>query len=176
MSSDLTIFASFEIVKILDRMTTTPLIDHVGWKLWQASELWQERFVREMVDAGYPWFGEARAALIPCIDRAGTRQAELTARLGSSKQAVQQLLDVLVDDGVLERRPDPDDARARLVCFTRKGLKVLADANEAKKRIQLDYERTLGKAEFSRLVAALERVISLRAPLARHGSSRRERG
>lgn len=149
-------------------MATTPLIDHIGWQLWRASQLWQQRFEREMVEAGYPWFAEARAALIPHVDRAGTRQAELTARLGLSKQAVQQLLDVLVEDGVLERRPDPDDARARLVCFTRKGLKVLADANEVKKRIQSEYQRTLGRAEFSRLVAALDRAIALRAPLARH--------
>jgi len=143
-------------------MTTTPLIGHIGLQLWRASQLWQQRFAREMVEAGYPWYGEARAALIPRIDRAGTRQTELTARVGLSKQAVQQLLDALVEDGVLERRPDPDDARARLVCFTRKGLAVLADANEVKKRIQGEYQRILGKAEFSRLVAALDQIISAR--------------
>lgn len=80
-------------------------------------------------------------------------------RVGLSKQAVQQLLDALVADGVLGRRPDPDDARARLVFFTHKGLKVLADANRVKKRIQSEYRRTLDKAEFSRLVAALDRAI-----------------
>lgn len=143
-------------------MATTPLIDHIGWQLWRASQQWQQRFASDMVEAGYPWFGEARAALIPHIDRAGTRQAELTARLGLSKQAVQQLLDALVEDGVLERKADPDDARARLVCFTRKGLKVLADANGIKKRIESEYQQILGRVEFSRLVAALDRLNSLR--------------
>ena len=144
-------------------MTEPALIDHVGWQLWRASLMWQQRFVREMIEAGYPWFGEARAALIPHVDRAGTRQADLPARVGSSKQAVQQLLDALVEDGILERRDDPDDARARTICFTRKGLRLLADANEVKKRIELDYQRMLGKAEFSRLSAALDRLLAMDA-------------
>ena len=145
-------------------MDQPPLLDHVGWRLWEACRLWESRFEREMAAAGHAWFAEARAALVPHIAREGTRQAELVQRTRLSKQAVQQLVDALVADGIVERRPDPDDARARLVTFTRRGLRVLADANEVKARIERDYERRLGKANFTALKSALDTVVALGVP------------
>ena len=146
-------------VKKLDEIGDPPLIEHVGWRLWRASQIWQERFTRGMVERGYPWFREARAAVIPHIDRAGTRQAVLTTRLGLTKQAVQQLVDALVGDGVVERRLDPGDARGRVVCFTPKGLRVLADANVVKRQIEQEFARAVTAESFSRLNAELTRLI-----------------
>ena len=147
-------------VKILDELDAPALLDHLGWRLWQASQLWQGQFKSRMVAAGHPWFGEARAALIPCVARSGTRQQELALRLGLTKQAIQQLVDLLVEDGLVERRSDPNDARGRLVCFTRKGLRVLADANRVKLQIEDEYGRLLGAAELSKLKSALATVVS----------------
>ncbi len=146
-------------VKKLDDKIEPPLIEHVGWRLWRASQIWQERFTRGMVEAGYAWFGEARAAVIPHMDRTGTRQADLTSRLGLTKQAVQQLVDALVQDGVVERRLDPADARGRIVCFTQKGLGVLADANVVKAQIEQEFAHAITPESLSRLNAELMRVI-----------------
>jgi DNA-binding MarR family transcriptional regulator len=135
-------------------------IEHVGLRLWLASQQWQDRFKSEMVAAGHPWFAEAQAALVPHIDREGTSQSDLTARLGLSKQAVQQLIDNLVQSGVVERRLDPADARVRRVHFTKQGLRVLADANTVKRRIELDYADVLGSSGLLRLNSALEKLLS----------------
>ncbi|MCB9740082.1 MAG: MarR family transcriptional regulator [Deltaproteobacteria bacterium] len=59
--------------------------------------------------------------LFPHIPFEGIRLTALAARLGISKQAVQQLVDELDALGVLERRPDPADGRARLICWTERG-------------------------------------------------------
>jgi DNA-binding MarR family transcriptional regulator len=146
-------------VKHLDEIAAPPLIEHVGWRLWRVTQIWQDRFTRGMVEQGHAWFREARAAVVPHIDRAGTRQADLTARLGMTKQAVQQLVDALVQDGVVERRPDPNDARGRVVCFTPRGLRVLGDANRVKKQIEQELARAVGAESLSRLNAELLRVI-----------------
>ena len=111
-----------------------------------------------MVAMGHPWFGEARAAVIAHMDRTGTRQAELAGRLGVSKQAIQQFVDDLVADGVVERRPDPDDRRGRIVVFTAAGRKLLADANAVKRRVEADFRRELGETAFKNLTAALKRL------------------
>lgn len=147
-------------VKLLDDIGSPPLLDHVGWRLWQASHLWQGQFSSRMVTAGHSWFGEARAALIPHVARTGTRQQELADRLGLTKQAIQQFVDLLVEDGVVERRSDPRDARGRLVCFTKAGLRVLADANVVKLQIEEEYGRVLGAKGLSTLANALATVVA----------------
>ena len=136
-----------------------PLIDHVGWQLWRANRDWQHRFRIAMINAGHPSFAEARGALVPYIDREGTRQSDLATRAGLTKQAVQQLVDGLESDGLVERRADPDDARARRVHFTRTGLRALSDANEVKRGIERDYRRRLGDAGFEALQSALAALV-----------------
>ncbi|MEO8360009.1 MAG: MarR family winged helix-turn-helix transcriptional regulator [Vicinamibacteria bacterium] len=143
------------MVKRLDDSSTPPLLTHIGWSLWRASDHWLRAFRARMVGAGYSWFSEARANVIPHIDRAGTQQAVLAERMGLSKQAIQQFVDGLVADGVVQRTPDPADARARIVTFTPEGLSVLAAANRAKKSIEADYATRLGKARFDQLSKAL---------------------
>lgn len=139
-------------------MVAPPLIEHVGWRLWRASQQWMRRFSAEMVEAGYPVFAEARSQLIPYILREGTRQSELVACMGLSKQAVQQLVAGLEEDGLVERLPDPDDRRGKVVAFTPQGLALLAAANEVKKRIEKDYRARLGAERFAQLVQALDQL------------------
>src|SRR5262245_11994146 len=143
------------MVKSLDEKENPASIDHVGWRLFRASEHWQGAFRREMVKGGYAWFGEARANVIPHMDRAGTRQAVLATRMELSKQAIQQFVDGLVEDGVVERTLDPEDARGKIVRFTGEGLAVLAAANRVKRRIETDFEKRIGKLKFTQLSRAL---------------------
>ena len=89
--------------------------DHLGWRLWLANRQWQARFVEAMRAAGHDWFTDARANLLGNIARGGTPQAVVIARMGISKQAVQQLIDGLQGEGILERAPDPKDSRSRIV-------------------------------------------------------------
>jgi DNA-binding MarR family transcriptional regulator len=64
----------------------------------------------------------------------------------------------LAAEGVLERVPDPTDARRNLVRFTPKGLAALRDANGVKRDIERSYARTLGPEGFARLRAALRAI------------------
>ena len=92
------------------------------------------------------------------IEREGTLQSELVTRMRLSKQAVQQLVVALEADGLVERLPDPDDARGKVVAFTAQGLALLADANEVKKKIERDYRAQLGAEGFAQLVQTLDRL------------------
>jgi DNA-binding MarR family transcriptional regulator len=51
----------------------------------------------------------------------GRNQATLAAQLGLDRTVMTYLLDELVDAGLVERRPDPSDRRARLVALTEDG-------------------------------------------------------
>lgn len=142
------------MVKVLDEKTET-LLDHVGWRFWQANRRWQRDFAEAMRAAGHDWFSEARAALLGNIPRRGLAQSVLIERAGISKQAVQQLLDGLERDGVIERCPDPGDRRGKLIRYTPKGLRALADGERIKLTIEESYRARIGDSAFDDLMAAL---------------------
>jgi len=145
------------MVKSLDE-DTPPLLDHVGWRLWRASRQWKDAFDAGMCERGYTWFGEARSNVIGFLERDGLAQSELVKRMGLSKQAVQQLVDELVVEGVVARRPNPADKRSNIVVFTRAGLSMLAEANSVKLAIEDAYRAKLGAKGLRDLMTALCRL------------------
>lgn len=74
-----------------------------------------------------PAHGFAFARLAP----AGATAADLAEHLGVSRQAASQMVEELVGKGYVERRPHPDDARARLVVLTDRGRACTRAAEEA---------------------------------------------
>ncbi|MGI9484955.1 MAG: MarR family winged helix-turn-helix transcriptional regulator [Geminicoccaceae bacterium] len=135
-----------------------PSIDHLGWRLWCASQTWKEQYLAGMLASGHDWYAEARSSIIPYLDREGTRQVVLVERMGLSKQAVQQLVDDLESEGIVERRPDPADRRGKIVAFTQKGMKAQSDANRVKREVEADFCAKLGARDFAKLDELLRRL------------------
>ncbi len=142
------------IVKKLDE-NAIAAVDHLGWRLWCAARLWKSEFDAGMAERGLTWFTEARSGVMQTVGAGGSRQSDLGERLGLTKQAVQQLVDDLVEIGALLRKPDPKDARAKRVVLTRKGAAALAAANEVKRAIEAQHRERIGPKAFEALIAAL---------------------
>ena len=85
--------------------------------------------VERLDAAGYPNMVPAYHPIFEHIDRAGTRLTELAARADMTHQSMGELVAGLEQRGFLERRPDPRDRRARLVCLTEAGLQLLQAGN-----------------------------------------------
>src|SRR4051794_10441355 len=60
------------------------------------------------------------------LDRQGIRVTDLAEQAGVTKQTAGALVDELEANGYVERKPDPADARARLVVLTDRGAKLCA--------------------------------------------------
>ncbi|HAT87937.1 MarR family winged helix-turn-helix transcriptional regulator [Cohaesibacter gelatinilyticus] len=135
-------------------------IDHIGWRLWDAAAVWKEKFAAEMVAAGHDWYQEARSSVVPYVGMNGTRQADIVARMGLSKQAVQQLIVDLERSDILRRDPDPDDGRGKIVRFTEKGLASQRDSKKAKKKVEDEIRSVLGDEEFDHLMTVLKKIGS----------------
>lgn len=146
------------MVKILDENARTSGPDHIGIRLWSAYEAWKAEFVAAMNAAGHAWFTPSRATLLGFVPRKGIRQLDLIARMGISKQAVQQLVDGLEQEGILERIPDPDDKRGRIVRHTEEGRAAMADADRIKAEIEAGYEERMGTERFRLLFETLGEV------------------
>ena len=90
----------------------------VGQLLMKCGRLLNDLGVVSMREQlGYEGLRAAHTNLFPHIDLEGTRLTVLAKRVGISKQAVGQLVDELEEMGTLERVPDPEDGRAKLIRF-----------------------------------------------------------
>jgi DNA-binding MarR family transcriptional regulator len=81
--------------------------------------------------------------------------SELAERLAISKQGAGQIVDDMVGRGYLERYPDPDDGRARLLRLSPYGRDVLAAA----RRFHRGYERRLRRTHGAEQVATLRAML-----------------
>lgn len=100
----------------------------------------------------------SHTAVLPHVDFEGTRLSVLAERLGVSKQAAGQLVDDLEAMGVMERVPDPADARAKLVRYSRKGQRALLHGLGVLREIEREAAAALGPRrmeELARLLSAL---------------------
>jgi DNA-binding MarR family transcriptional regulator len=104
--------------------------------------------LREMVAAEGPVL-EAHGltmwgyVVLLALDRSSMRtQAALAGAIGADKTRIIRTLDELQDDGYIERRPDPDDRRMRVLAITAAGRRV---KDAAQKEIQRREERWLGE-------------------------------
>ena len=127
--------------------------------LFKAARLLDERAVARVRDRTNRKVRTAHTALLPHIDLDGTRLTDLASRLGVTKQAAGQLVDELVEMGMLERAPDPADARAKLVRFTRRGKAGILDGLAVLKEIEGEIEQLVGKSRMRTLHDVLMAII-----------------
>jgi DNA-binding MarR family transcriptional regulator len=101
-------------------------------------------------------------SVLVALDRSAIRtQAALADAIGADKTRIISILDELQAKGLIERMPDPEDRRARLLAITKDGRRV-KEATQA--AIQRGEERWLGtlsasdRATFLRVLQELSGV------------------
>ena len=128
--------------------------------LFKAARLLDEEAVRRVSSKeGAPHLRRSHTALLPHIDLDGTRIGDLAERMGVSKQAVSELVDDLEAAGVVNRGPDPSDARARRVSFTPAGLEGLMRGLAELRAFEGELAEAVGKATMKQLHAALVALL-----------------
>lgn len=95
------------------------------------------------------------------LDRAGIRLTTLAQRAHMSHQAMSELVGELVDNGYLERVPDPVDGRARLVRPTPRGLRELHRAEQVLCDICAQWQRELGEVSVDQILRGLQVLIGV---------------
>jgi DNA-binding MarR family transcriptional regulator len=130
--------------------------DNLGYLLAKASQRWNEQLQEGFADAGFP---EVRASygsvLIPLLEEDGLRMGEIARRARLSKQTMTTMVRLCERDGLVERRPDPDDRRATRVHLTAKARRFQPAAERVLARLEGQAESALG----GRRVAELRRSL-----------------
>src|SRR5215831_6078399 len=86
--------------------------DNLGFLLAKASQRWNELLAGRFAAAGFPEVRPSYGSiLIPLYEEDGLRMGEIARRARLSKQTMTTMVRLLERDGLVERRPDPQDGR-----------------------------------------------------------------
>jgi len=93
----------------------------------------------------------------------GLRLTDLAARAGITAQWMGKLVDDLEAKGYLERRPDPDDRRAKRIYLIDRGRKNARVGKRATADVENYLAELLGQQRYHLLRRALEDIIAAEA-------------
>ncbi len=129
---------------------------------------WAERVVvQKTVDAlerdgGAPiTFAELQVMQQLCLQ--DIRLTALAERMRMTKQAALQLVDGLERKGVVERRPDPDDGRAKVIGYTEAGYRLIETVIDATIAVEADIAAAIGKKSLRALKRNLQKMVETSA-------------
>ncbi|MEV4638770.1 MarR family winged helix-turn-helix transcriptional regulator [Actinoplanes sp. NPDC049548] len=90
----------------------------------------------------------------------GATVMQLAEHLDVTKQAASQMVEDLAKKGYVERRPHPDDARARLIVLTEKGRACTRAADEAAEEVLRPWAEQLGPERLATLRQDLSKLAT----------------
>ena len=109
-------------------------------------------------------FGEIRPShgcVFRWIEPEGSRLTKLAERSGFTKQAVGEAVTDLERLGYVDRRPDPEDGRAKIIHLTPRGEDGIAAANRIFGEIESELAEEVGKERIVELRETLEELYWL---------------
>jgi DNA-binding MarR family transcriptional regulator len=107
--------------KALSEYTKGWPTDSMGWIVAYCARRVQEGLVKSFAAAGYRVTSEQWSIIIQLWEDNDLTQQVLADRFHRSKVAAFHLITKLEDQGIVERRPNPDDGRSNLVHLTAQG-------------------------------------------------------
>ena len=111
-------------------MTTPQQLEaDLGWALLAVLRSYRE--ISEALLADLPGGPRGYHVLATATDGEPPRQLALARKLGVDRTVMTYLLDDLEKNGLIERRPDPADRRARRITVTEAGSAALCDVQRA---------------------------------------------
>ena len=98
--------------------------------------------------------------MLAYLDEDGVRATELARLSGRHKQIVGRLVDELEELGYVERRPDPEDRRAKLIVPTERGLDQLRLGDEIVAEIEARHAAAIGGRNYAAFRDVLRGVVA----------------
>ncbi len=99
----------------------------------------------------------AQAATLEALSKGALRLGELGTRLGIAPSTLSRNLDRLVERGLVERGPDPDDRRAQRAALTAEGHDAAASVHRGEMDFALKILHRLPRA--SHTIEALDELL-----------------
>lgn len=127
----------------------------------RANRALQNDMVREANRRGNPEIKQAFNSVFATLPKDGARATDMAAEAGITRQSMGEIIREMVDLGLLEMRPDPQDRRAKLVTWTKKGLASGQRGYEHILEVEDRFAEEFGAAEYEQVRRVLARVTEM---------------
>jgi DNA-binding MarR family transcriptional regulator len=125
-----------------------------------------EEFRGELEQGEFDDIRPTHGCVFRYMNQRGLRLTEIAERANMTKQSAGEVVDDLVARGYVERFPDPDDRRAKLVRLTERGEAAQAYGFRLLAEIEERWGERYGAERIAGLRAMLEEIAAVEAPFA----------
>ena len=132
------------------------LDERIPFLLSQLGSHMAGEFQRHMADSNVQ--PRAYAVLMALATSNGQSQRQLSARLGIHRNVMVSTIDALEADGLVQRKPHPDDRRAFAITLTGRARRLLPQLDRAARTLEDAVTKQLSKQERDVLRDLLQRV------------------
>ncbi len=136
------------------------MVDSLTLTLFHATRAFQQRVSAALLSAlnkrGDEEISAAQLTFLAELDCGTNHASELARRAGVSRQAVHKMVRELAALGVLTVTTDDDRRNQKVIMFTEKGEKLMADCRRLIADMDSGLTNHLDEAEVKRLISTLE--------------------
>lgn len=132
---------------------------HIGQLLVQLTRLFQADLFERLVAAGLTDARVPHTHVTAYIKADGSRLTDLADQARLTLPAMSEIVNDLERLGIVERRPDPADGRAKLICLTAAGWDAMRVARTIIGDIEADYARRVSRGDFDQAAETLEALL-----------------
>ena len=126
----------------------------------RANRAFETHMVKNAHARGRTDLTPAHNALFSIMGSEGERASSLAARAGITRQSMGEVIRDLVQLGILEMVPDPQDGRAKVVRYTEEGTRFTDEGMRHIRSLEERFEEEFG-AEYEAARDVLERVVTV---------------
>ncbi len=112
--------------------------------------------VAELAARGYPGVRPSHEFAMRAIDAGADNASDLGRRLSMTKQAAARIVEILLEEGYIDRAADPRDGRRKRLVVTSRGHGMMTEGERVFDGLRADLERRIGADE----LAVLERGLT----------------
>lgn len=153
-------------------MSPRPDPDALGFVLIDVARMLRSAFERRIATAGLGLTpGEART-LVRIATLEGSRQLDIAQRMGIEPMTLSTYLDRLQSLGLIERRPDPADRRAKLIFTTPAADELITNIRIEQIELMQHVTSGIGEADLEIMRGQLKRLRANLVALEEDSSAR----
>ncbi|SDR63743.1 DNA-binding transcriptional regulator, MarR family [Rhizobiales bacterium GAS113] len=138
-------------------------LNNIGRRMNEALRIFEGRIIELLRQEGHDELTVAHINLTRNLDEDGTRLVELARRATMTKQSMSELVDQVERIGLIAKRPDPSDGRAKLVCFTPRGFAWLEAFHRSLNIAESEMRETLGDTMVTLMIEQLAKYVEHKA-------------
>jgi DNA-binding MarR family transcriptional regulator len=132
---------------------------HIGQLLTQLTRLFQTELFGRLIAAGLEDARVPHTHVTAYIKAEGSRLTELATQARMTLPAMSEVVDDLQRIGIVERRPDPSDRRAKLICLTDAGWEAMHIGRQVIAQIEAEYAQLVGAERFEDTAQTLDELL-----------------